>query len=106
MSRQKRGTKTPSLEGLRVSDLIRMRSSKLDQRDTRQRARELRHLEGLIKAAEVQAERCDSNAHVAINRLPPEVLREIFVTTCTVKLNEYISKYYGGEGFTTIWDPI
>ncbi|KZT04590.1 uncharacterized protein LAESUDRAFT_813964 [Laetiporus sulphureus 93-53] len=108
MSRQKRGKKVPSLEELSASDLMKMRSSKLEQRDTRQRARELKHIEGMIRAAEtaaVQAERRDWNADVAINRLPPEVLREIFVTTCTVKLDEYIYKYYGCDDFMTVWGP-
>ncbi|KZT08308.1 uncharacterized protein LAESUDRAFT_757555 [Laetiporus sulphureus 93-53] len=85
-----------------------MQSSKLEQSDPRQRARELKHLEGLIKVAEtaaVQAERCNRNARVAINRLPPEVFREIFVTTCTVKLARYRSTYYTWGATTTVWNP-
>ncbi|KZT04592.1 uncharacterized protein LAESUDRAFT_287612 [Laetiporus sulphureus 93-53] len=64
----------------------------------------------MIKAAEtaaVQAEWRDWNADVAINRLPPEVLREIFVTTCTIKLFEYESArtVYECIDIMTVWNP-
>ncbi|KZT01687.1 uncharacterized protein LAESUDRAFT_763550 [Laetiporus sulphureus 93-53] len=95
----------PSLEQSSVSDLIKMRSSKLEQRDTRQRARELKHLDELIKAVGFHAERRDCNARVAINRLPAEVLREIFTTSCTVKLAQYRSLHYYCNDITTIWNP-
>ncbi|KZT01289.1 uncharacterized protein LAESUDRAFT_763881 [Laetiporus sulphureus 93-53] len=93
-----------------MSDLIKILSSKFEQTDARQRAFRILHLkdlEGLIKAAEttVQARRRDLNARVAINRLPAEVLREIFVTTCTVKLAEYRSKHYQCNDITTVWNP-
>ncbi|KZT01673.1 uncharacterized protein LAESUDRAFT_815734 [Laetiporus sulphureus 93-53] len=106
MSHQNRGKKTPSLEELSASDLMKMRFSKLEQKDPHECARE--DLEELIKAAvtpAVQAMRRERNAHVAINRLPAEVLREIFVTTCTVKLAEYRSEHYQCYISTTVWNP-
>ncbi|KZT06086.1 uncharacterized protein LAESUDRAFT_196901 [Laetiporus sulphureus 93-53] len=60
-----------------------------------------------MKAAEttVQAMRHELNAHVAITRLPAEVLQEIFVTTCTVELAEYRSLHYQCNVITTVWNP-
>ncbi|KZT01123.1 uncharacterized protein LAESUDRAFT_764046 [Laetiporus sulphureus 93-53] len=92
----------PMLEELSASDLIEMRSSKLEQRDTRQHAPELKHLDGLIKAVEVQAEPRDCNAHITINCLPSEVLREIFLMTCIVKLARYRSSHYAWPDITTV----
>ncbi|KZT06087.1 uncharacterized protein LAESUDRAFT_813013 [Laetiporus sulphureus 93-53] len=54
----------------------------------------LKDLEGLV-----QVGRRDLNVGVAINRLPAEVLREIFVTTCTVKLARY------RHHIMTVWSP-
>ncbi|KZT03015.1 uncharacterized protein LAESUDRAFT_729521 [Laetiporus sulphureus 93-53] len=108
MSRQEDGEKIPSLEELSALDLINMLSSKLEQSDACQRARQLRHLEALIKAAETaaaQAERRDLTARVPINRLPTEVLQEIFLTSCTVKLAEYRSKHYQCNNIMTLWNP-
>ncbi|KZT01288.1 uncharacterized protein LAESUDRAFT_763880 [Laetiporus sulphureus 93-53] len=107
MSRQEDGGKSPSLQELSTLDLIKILSSKLEQSDAHERILYLKNLEGLIKAAEttVQAGRRDLNARVAINHLPAEVLQEIFVTTCTVKLAEYRSKHYRCNDVTTIWNP-
>ncbi|KZT01920.1 uncharacterized protein LAESUDRAFT_815669 [Laetiporus sulphureus 93-53] len=107
MSPQEGDGKLFSLEQLSTLDLIKTLSSRLEQGDTRQRILPLEDLDGLIKAAEtmVQAMRRERNARVAINHLPAEVLEEIFVTTCTVKLAEYRFKHYGCGEAMTIWNP-
>ncbi|KZT01912.1 uncharacterized protein LAESUDRAFT_763347 [Laetiporus sulphureus 93-53] len=103
MSRQKDG-EIPSLE-----ELSTIQSSKLEQADARQRTHQLKHLKGLIKAADTaatQAERRDRNARIAINRLPAEVLEEIFVMSCTVKLAGYKFWRYQYNDIITVWNPI
>ncbi|KZT01690.1 uncharacterized protein LAESUDRAFT_730963 [Laetiporus sulphureus 93-53] len=88
-------------------DLIKTLSSRLEQGDARQHIVHLKDLEGLAKVAEtmVRAIWREQNAHIAINRFPPEVLREIFMTTCTVKLAEYRFAYYECSDITTVWNP-
>ncbi|KZT01285.1 uncharacterized protein LAESUDRAFT_731371 [Laetiporus sulphureus 93-53] len=97
MSHQEGNEKTPSLEQLSTLDLIKHKQS-----DARERTVQLKHLEGLVSAG-----RRDLNARIAINRLPAEVLREIFVTTCTVKLakREFFFSYYRCNHIITVWNP-
>ncbi|KZT01693.1 uncharacterized protein LAESUDRAFT_730969 [Laetiporus sulphureus 93-53] len=113
MSRQESGNKILPLDKMTASDLIKMRFSKLEERDTRQRVRELEHLEELIKAAEIASVQAEQqrdlnrimNARVAINRFPVEVLQNIFVMSCTFTLPGRKYSYYRCNDIITVWNP-